>query len=179
MPQSCPHSLQRLYGDCKMHYLSSILQRAVYSVLLLVRHWPYVRIHYYLLELAVLFGIIFFNANLIQSTKAFVSKATYVAVYFISNITLLFTQLTGPWALHAFASTYNEGTNLVPNVFATAGIAWTIAVIMITAVAKQTKVCSTDPSVISLGYISFGKTLDCPVTFHSTHCYPLELFLWK
>ncbi|GAB5591256.1 hypothetical protein Unana1_06156 [Umbelopsis nana] len=98
----------------------------ILSAVLPARHCPNVKPHYYVLELAALFGVIEYAIQ-IQSAKTELSDATHLAVYVMSNVTLFF--------------------------FAAVGTIWVVVVIVITGLSRGSNINATVISPEALGAI--------------------------
>lgn len=76
-----------LLGVLNAFMIIDLTACCILSAVLPARHRPNVKPHYYVLELAALFGVIEYAIQ-IQSAKTELSDATHLAVYVMSNVTL-------------------------------------------------------------------------------------------
>ncbi|KAI8580522.1 hypothetical protein K450DRAFT_237438 [Umbelopsis ramanniana AG] len=109
----------------KLREISPIVDGAVCGILLLAllaRHRSNARLHYYLLELAVICGIIF-DALALHTHDGFLlfSDPSSTAMAVMSALTLLLTQLAGLWALHCYSEIYLGSRDILASIPAILG----------------------------------------------------------
>jgi hypothetical protein len=105
---------------------------------LLARHQSNSKLHYYLLELAVICGIIF-DALAIHSRDSFFlyfgPSSTVEAV--MNALTLLLTQLAGLWALHFSSENYIGNHTILASIPSILGTLWVIVIAVLIIVVRE------------------------------------------
>jgi hypothetical protein len=146
----------------KVRQAVPIVDVAVCSIILLslfARHRSNARWHYYLLELAVICGIIF-DALVIQNNNSPIlypplnSPMTTAKAVF-SCLSLMLTQLTGLWALYFFSENYIGSSGFVASLLAVLGTLWVAVVVVLTVVSRTVAYSSPLVNPLILGHVIF------------------------
>ncbi|CAO3696980.1 unnamed protein product [Umbelopsis ramanniana] len=145
-------SIYSLGFSAKVAKVEPIVDVAVCAIILLsllARHRSNAMWHYYVLELAVICGIIF-DALEIQNTNILILYAPFdspisTAKVVFSCLSLMLTQLTGLWALYFFSANYIGSSGFLASLPAALGTLWVAVVIVLTVVLRT--IAYTSPLV--------------------------------
>jgi hypothetical protein len=132
-------SIQFMVNLAQASPIVDVAACGVVFLALLSRHKSSARMHYYLLELAVICGIIY-NALLIDKRKTKSSPLdtteSTAAMGMMSTLSSLFTQLAGLWALHIFAAIYIGGRSIIASIFSFIGTLWVMVTIVLSVIIQ-------------------------------------------
>jgi len=146
----------------KVGKVEPILDVAVCGIILislLARHRSNALWHYYLLELAVICGIIF-DAIEIQNNNSLLLYDPFgspisTAKVVLSCLTLMLTQLAGLWALYFFSANYIGSSGFLASLPAVLGTLWVAVVIVLTVVSRTVAYTSALVNPLLLAKVIF------------------------